>query len=58
MKLTVEISADDAALASGIHQELEYVLLQVPPAPGRGIGSGTLRDSNGNTVGTWRWSDG
>lgn len=57
MKLTIEINADGAALSSGIHQELEYVLLQVPPSHYVDSGGeGTLRDSNGNTVGTWRWS--
>ena len=52
MKLTVEINLDNAAFEDNPH-EVRDILKRVADEYERGNGCNTLRDSNGNLVGSW-----
>jgi len=58
MQLTITIDMDNAAFDGSPDLEVEYILTAMmmpdnfPASPEPGDG-GTLRDSNGNTVGEW-----
>lgn len=53
MQLTIKVNLDNAAFQDNQAELSEVVLRQVPHNPTSGD-SGTLRDSNGNTVGSWK----
>lgn len=59
MKLKIEISLDNAAFEEDFGAEIDYVLDQVTDrlasyAKAERSQIASLRDSNGNTVGTWQ----
>ena len=55
MKITIAVELDNSAFQDK-PLELNEVLNRVPHNPGSGD-EGTLKDSNGNTVGSWKVED-
>lgn len=53
MQITIKVDLDNAAFHENEAELSEVVLQQIPHNPTSGD-SGTLRDSNGNTVGSWK----
>ncbi len=57
MKLKIEIAMDNAAFGdnpSDRGAEIRQVLQSIPTRVEFGYTEGNLRDTNGNTVGTWK----
>lgn len=54
MKIFIVIDCDNSSFEDN-PEELGFILRQVPPflSTAGDYGSGKLRDSNGNTAGTW-----
>ena len=52
MKLTVKLETDNAAFDDDFEGEVARVLLQIGS-----VGSGRLRDINGNWVGEWEYEE-
>lgn len=53
MQITIKVNLDNAAFHDNQAELSEIVLQQIPHNPTSGD-SGTLKDSNGNTVGSWK----
>jgi len=56
MKLTVTIACDNAAFHDDFEGEIAAVLDRAARSIAEG-GTGRIRDTNGNTVGSWQLTD-
>ena len=58
MKFILEINCDNAAFSdNGLAEETEWVLAGLSARVREGESFGNLKDSNGNTVGSFKFTD-
>lgn len=53
MRFSLTIESENAAMVDATWAEVQTMLRAAAEDVGRGCNSGTLRDSNGNRVGSW-----
>ena len=57
MKLSIEITTDNAAFEDNGMAEIDSVLATFRRQFEKGWSEGHLNDTNGNLIGHWRWSE-